>query len=142
MRYAKHINRVCGLGRGNGMGWQWPRTFRMDHAYWGGLTRPGKSAPSYVRMIFPIGSFNDEGALLDEVVDRLMQGKVVSWFQGRFEWGPRALGNRGILADARSPEIKATAAVAPPVRLSPNPSLLGASFVSDAQGYTGLKEQT
>jgi len=39
-------------------------------------------------------------------VERLTQGKVVGWFQGRFEWGPRALGNRSILADARNPEMK------------------------------------
>ena len=33
-------------------------------------------------------------------MDDLTVGKVVGWFQGRFEWGPRALGNRSILADA------------------------------------------
>ena len=35
-----------------------------------------------------------------------MDGKVVGWFQGRFEWGPRALGNRSILADARRADMK------------------------------------
>jgi len=39
-------------------------------------------------------------------VERLTDGKVVGWFQGRFEWGPRALGNRSILADPRRPEMK------------------------------------
>src|SRR5262249_13195326 len=48
---------------------------------------------------------NDD-RLLDEVVHRLIDGKVVGWFQGRFEWGPRALGARSILADARNPEMK------------------------------------
>jgi len=38
--------------------------------------------------------------------DAIMSGKVVGWFQGRFEWGPRALGNRSILADARRPDMK------------------------------------
>ena len=36
----------------------------------------------------------------------LAEGKVIGWFQGRMEWGPRALGNRSILADARKPEMK------------------------------------
>ena len=36
----------------------------------------------------------------------LSNGKVVGWVQGRFEWGPRALGNRSILGDARRPEMK------------------------------------
>ena len=42
---------------------------------------------------------DDESQLLREVVDRLVDGQVVGWMQGRFEWGPRALGNRSILAN-------------------------------------------
>ena len=41
-----------------------------------------------------------------EAVDRLLNGKVLVWSQGRFEWGPRALGNRSILADPRSQGMK------------------------------------
>lgn len=48
----------------------------------------------------------DDDRLLDRVIDDLTQGRVVGWFQGRFEWGPRALGNRSILADPRSEEMK------------------------------------
>ena len=44
--------------------------------------------------------------LYDEVIKALGEKKIVGWFQGRFEWGPRALGNRSILADPRFPEIK------------------------------------
>jgi carbamoyltransferase len=40
------------------------------------------------------------------MVSDLLRGKVVSLFQGRFEWGPRALGNRSILADPRRAEMK------------------------------------
>ena len=40
--------------------------------------------------------------LLDRSVDALVEGKAVGWFQGRMEFGPRALGNRSILGDARS----------------------------------------
>ena len=47
-----------------------------------------------------------EGALLDAVTDLLARGLVVGWFQGRMEFGPRALGNRSILGDARSPEMQ------------------------------------
>jgi carbamoyltransferase len=40
------------------------------------------------------------------VTEDLLQKKVVGWYQGRFEWGPRALGNRSILADPRNEEMK------------------------------------
>lgn len=42
-----------------------------------------------------------EGPMLDEVAARLAAGEVVGWMQGRFEWGPRSLGQRSILADPR-----------------------------------------
>lgn len=44
--------------------------------------------------------------LVNWVADRLEQGFIVGWFQGRMEWGPRALGNRSILADPRNPHIQ------------------------------------
>ncbi len=47
-----------------------------------------------------------EDALLAATVDRLDAGKVVGWFQGRMEFGPRALGNRSILADPRDPSAR------------------------------------
>ncbi len=46
--------------------------------------------------------------LLDAAASALAAGKVVAWFQGRMEFGPRALGNRSILADARSPAMQRT----------------------------------
>lgn len=48
----------------------------------------------------------DDNALIERVADLLQQGKVVGWFQGRMEFGPRALGNRSILGDARSPRMQ------------------------------------
>lgn len=42
--------------------------------------------------------------LIEETSQNIIDQKVVGWFQGRMEWGPRALGNRSILADARNPE--------------------------------------
>lgn len=44
---------------------------------------------------------NDQDQLLQEVTCNLMEGKVVGWFQGRMEFGPRALGSRSIIADPR-----------------------------------------
>lgn len=48
----------------------------------------------------------DEGMLCDRVADLIADGKVVGWFQGRMEYGPRALGNRSILGDPRNPEMQ------------------------------------
>jgi carbamoyltransferase len=48
----------------------------------------------------------DRGPLLDTIADRIAKGDVVGWFQGRMEWGPRALGNRSILAHPGLPQMK------------------------------------
>jgi len=48
----------------------------------------------------------DESALLDRTVAALLEGKAVGWFQGRMEFGPRALGARSILGDPRSPSMQ------------------------------------
>ena len=48
---------------------------------------------------------NDQKKLLDKVSDLLIKQKVIGWFQGRMEWGPRALGNRSILASATKKEM-------------------------------------
>lgn len=50
--------------------------------------------------------FADPELLSEEVADRLARGEVGGWLNGRFEWGPRALGARSILADARAPDVK------------------------------------
>jgi carbamoyltransferase len=52
--------------------------------------------------------YDDEAALLDRVATLLADGKVVGWFHGRAEFGPRALGARSILGDARRAETQAT----------------------------------
>ena len=44
--------------------------------------------------------------LTQQVADLVNEGKVIGWFQGRMEFGPRALGNRSILGDARNPEMQ------------------------------------
>jgi carbamoyltransferase len=49
---------------------------------------------------------SDEKTLYENIASLLADGNVVGWFQGRMEFGPRALGNRSILADARNPEMQ------------------------------------
>lgn len=50
--------------------------------------------------------FNNFEKLIKAVAQKIDEGKVVGWFQGRMEYGPRALGNRSILGDARNPEMQ------------------------------------
>ena len=83
-----------------------PRSFVMKHAYWGKEYGPGEVEEFVKANHIRHERFEDEEKLLGRVVDRLQEGKVVGWFQGRFEWGPRALGNRSILADPRRSDMK------------------------------------
>ena len=50
--------------------------------------------------------FDDFSKLCTKLAKLLDQGQVIGWFQGRMEWGPRALGNRSILGDPRNPEMQ------------------------------------
>jgi carbamoyltransferase len=83
-----------------------PRKFVMEHAYWG----KGYTAEEVKTAIDAEGlsydQIEDEERLAAMMVEDILDGKVVSLFQGRFEWGPRALGNRSILADPRSAKMK------------------------------------
>jgi len=54
---------------------------------------------------YPYKELSDK-ALYEEVVNRLEEGKVIGWFEGRMEFGPRALGARSIIGDARNPEMQ------------------------------------
>jgi carbamoyltransferase len=83
-----------------------PRRFRMDHAYWGKGYSDGEVQQFLTENDIPFQHVGNEDKLLDLAVERLQQGNVIGWFQGRFEWGPRALGNRSIIADARNPRMK------------------------------------
>ena len=84
-----------------------PRDYVMQNSYLGpefsearmeaGLKR---AALDYTRL--------ERQPLLDSVAERLARGAVVGWFQGRMEWGPRALGNRSILAHPGLPGMKDT----------------------------------
>jgi carbamoyltransferase len=83
-----------------------PRAFVMEHAAWGEAHGPDAVEGFLRRESIPYERLEDEDALIDRVVDRLTAGKVVGWAQGRFEWGPRALGQRSILADPRRADMK------------------------------------
>jgi carbamoyltransferase len=83
-----------------------PRQFVMEHAYWGEEHSPGEIESFLKENNISYERFDDDEKLIGRVVDRLQEGRVVGWFQGRFEWGPRALGNRSILADPRRPDMK------------------------------------
>lgn len=87
-----------------------PRSFVMDHAYWG----PGFSADE-IRRAVENGELARQGFSIaelpaEELARRaaalVAEGKILGWFQGRVEWGPRALGNRSIVADPRRADIK------------------------------------
>ena len=79
----------------------------------GELPRPALHAPTQIARFLarqggPGQRFADEAELLEHVAGLLADGKVVGWFQGRMEFGPRALGARSILGDPRSPAMQAT----------------------------------
>jgi carbamoyltransferase len=83
-----------------------PRRYRMDHAYWGKEYGPAEIKSFLDENHISYQLIEDDNRLMDQTVDHLQSGKVIGWFQGRFEWGPRALGNRSILADPRNPCMK------------------------------------
>jgi carbamoyltransferase len=83
-----------------------PRRFVLEHAYWGQEYGEEEIAATLAEAGARHEYVSDEEVLVSRVVDALVDGKVVGFYQGRFEWGPRALGNRSILADPRRAEMK------------------------------------
>jgi carbamoyltransferase len=90
------------------------RSFVMDHAYWG----PNFDREHIARLLTAarsriggaacaIEEIADEAELCRRTASAIADGKVVGWFQGRMEWGPRALGNRSIVCDPRRADMKA-----------------------------------
>jgi len=90
-----------------------PRSFVMDRADWG-----PEFAEEVIRETLNVNreelsiqkciveEIGDEGKLCRRAAEEVAAGKVVGWFQGRMEWGARALGHRSIVADPRRPEMK------------------------------------
>lgn len=83
-----------------------PRKFEMLHAYWGEEHSNGCIIDYLRSQSVKHETFDSEDALCRKAVAALEGGSVVGWMQGRFEWGPRALGDRSILADPRRSEMK------------------------------------
>ena len=84
-----------------------PRSYVMRHVYYG-----SEHSPAEIQ-----GALDDAGttyhklnqdAVASETARHIADGKIVGWFQGRMEFGPRALGNRSILADPRRADMKDT----------------------------------
>lgn len=87
--------------------------FVMDHAYWG----PQFSNEVIGELLEEKGDeikqqgctveyIEDEGELCRRTAEVMSEGRVIGWFQGRMEWGPRALGNRSIVCDPRRADMK------------------------------------
>jgi carbamoyltransferase len=90
-----------------------PRDFVMDHVYWGpcfSSAEIGEALRSLKQQLTEEGCtierFEDRIDLCQKAAGAIADGKIVGWFQGRMEWGPRALGNRSILADPRRADMK------------------------------------
>lgn len=88
-----------------------PRKLQFPDAMCGALLGPAFTnahieavLQSYPQLIYK--KYDSEALLLENSALALMQGKIVGWFQGRMEFGPRALGNRSILADPRNPDMQ------------------------------------
>ncbi|WP_133645265.1 carbamoyltransferase [Paraburkholderia flava] len=88
---------------------QRPELKTLPHVYLGPAYSNHEISQT-VRAIFPEASIVDcteqPDALIAETAKRLADGKVIGWFQGRMEFGPRALGSRSIIADPRRPEMR------------------------------------
>lgn len=92
------------------IGMNMPRTPEPDDAMRGSYLGPEFSRKQIEKTLrhfgAPYHAQADEQELVAKVADLLDEGRVVGWFQGRMEYGPRALGNRSILGDARNPEMQ------------------------------------
>ena len=85
-----------------------PRNFVLEHAFWGKAYSEKEIKTFLDDNNISYKYYQEEKDLLTRITDDLVNGRVVGLFQGRFEWGPRALGNRSILADPRSEKMKDT----------------------------------
>lgn len=92
------------------MYFQKPREITSSDKMQGSYLGPSFSNESILkrmRRYKAVGAYYDDFSVLcNKVAELLADGNVIGWFQGRMEWGPRALGNRSIIADARNPEMQ------------------------------------
>ena len=92
--------------------WAWhvllgkPRSWTQSHAYFGKEYNDGQYLGFLKSAGLKYKTCKNEDELTETVVDALLNQQVIGFHQGRFEWGPRALGNRSILADPRGEDMK------------------------------------
>jgi carbamoyltransferase len=88
----------------------WPRTPAAEDSQQGSLLGPANAESLIRRYLSRVRAkaefIEDEGELCRVVAQAIADGQVVGWVQGRMEFGPRALGSRSILGDARSPAMQ------------------------------------
>jgi carbamoyltransferase len=89
------------------------RGFVMHHGYWGPSFHNGQidaaleaRADDLRALGCSVRKIDDRAALAAWAAEQIAAGLVIGWFQGRMEWGARALGNRSILADPRRPDMR------------------------------------
>tara|TARA_Y100000590_G_scaffold470576_1_gene666516 strand:+ start:827 stop:2635 length:1809 start_codon:yes stop_codon:yes gene_type:complete len=88
-----------------------PRKVYSQDTMKGSFLGPEYSQEEIEKSLKEIGATfkkNEENSLIKIIVEDLRQGKVIGWFQGRMEFGPRALGGRSIIADPRSENMQKT----------------------------------
>ena len=99
-----------------------PREFVMEHSYWGPAYGEAEARRAIAERLpgsqgadgtwehegapVRVAAAPDEAALVAETAAGIAAGEVVGWYQGRSEWGPRALGNRSIVADPRRGDMR------------------------------------
>ena len=99
---------------GAALGWYHMHAKRPRSVMAGDAMRGSYLGPSYstsevekrLRNLGAVFTTRDSKSVIDETAKALAEGKAIGWFQGRMEFGPRALGARSIIADARSPEMQ------------------------------------
>jgi carbamoyltransferase len=83
------------------------RSQHVSHAHWGTEWSDDEIERDLIASGLPFEKLQRD-SLIATAADSIAAGKIVGWFQGREEWGPRALGNRSILCHPGWPEMKAT----------------------------------
>ena len=81
-------------------------TDKMSGAFLGPSYKPRQIKSFLKENSYPFTTFDSRNELNEEVCRLLVEEKVVGWFTGRMEFGPRALGHRSIIADPRSPRMQ------------------------------------
>ncbi len=85
-----------------------PRKFVQNHAYLGWEANPEECSAAVRAAGLPCTCYEEENELVERTVELILDGRIVGWFQGRMEFGARALGNRSLIADPRRADMRET----------------------------------